>query len=111
VIDLSADSANNWGGIPIEIARQNAIDAGIIINGLALLCRSCSGRPVSYDLERAFAETIIGGPGSFIITADGRDQFAAAVRRKLILELAESDIGGPQRAKARNSNVLAAVSR
>ena len=34
VIDLSADSANNWGGIPIEIARQKAIDAGIIINGL-----------------------------------------------------------------------------
>jgi hypothetical protein len=111
VIDLSADSANNWGGIPIEIARRNAIEAGIIINGLALLCRACSGRPVSYDLERAFAETIIGGPGSFVVTADGRDQFAAAVRRKLILELAGRDTDGPQRAKVRNSNVLAAVSR
>ena len=109
VIDLSADSANSWGGIPIEIARQNAIDAGIAINGLAVLCRACSGRPVSYDLERAFAETIIGGPGSFVITADGRDQFAAAVRRKLILELAGRDTGGPHRAKARDGNVLAAV--
>jgi hypothetical protein len=109
VIDLSADSANNWGGIPIEIARQNAIDAGIIINGLAVLCRTCSGRPVSYDLERAFAETIIGGPGSFVITADGRDQFAAAVRRKLILELAGRDVDEPDRENARSSDVLAAV--
>ena len=74
-----------------------------------MLCRSCSGRPVSYDLERAFAETIIGGPGSFVVTADGRDQFAAAVRRKLILELAGRDTGGPHRAKARDGNVLAAV--
>jgi uncharacterized protein YbaA (DUF1428 family) len=109
VIDLSADSANNWGGIPIQIARQNAIDAGIVINGLAVLCRACSGRPVSYDLERAFAETIIGGPGSFVITADGRDQFAAAVRRKLILELVEGDSDGPGRKNSRNGNMLAAV--
>ncbi len=109
VIDLSADSANSWGGIPIETARQIAIDAGIAINGLAVLCRSCSGRPVSYDLERAFAETIIGGPGSFVITADGRDQFAAAVRRKLILELAGRDTGGPHRENVRNGNALAAV--
>ncbi len=113
VIDLSADSVSSWGGvlggIPIEIARQNAIDAGIIINGLAVLCRACSGRPVSYDLEQAFAETIIGGPGSFVVTADGRDQFAEAVRRKLILELAERGSGGPRRENARNSKVLAAV--
>src|SRR5918997_3044935 len=65
VIDLSADSANSWSGIPIEVARQAALDAEIIINGLAVLCRSCSGRPGSYDLERAFAERIIGGPGGF----------------------------------------------
>jgi hypothetical protein len=109
VIDLSADSANSWGGIPIEIARRNAIEAGIVINGLAVLCRACSGRPIDYDLERAFAETIIGGPGSFVVTADGRDQFAAAVRRKLILELAGREPGGPHRAKAHNGNVLAAV--
>jgi hypothetical protein len=109
VIDLSADSANSWGGIPIEIARRNAIEAGIVINGLAVLCRSCSGRPIDYDLEAAFAETIIGGPGRFVITADGRDQFAAAVRRKLILELAGREPGGPHRAKARNGKMLAAV--
>lgn len=90
VIDFSADSANNWGGLPIADARRDALAAGIVINGLAILCRArdCSGRPVSYDLEKAFADRIIGGPGSFVITVDNQKTFAAAVRRKLILELA-----------------------
>src|SRR5215204_2802205 len=79
---------NSWSGIPIAVARQAALDAGIVINGLAVLCRICSGRPVSYDLERAFAERIIGGPGSFVITADDDEQFSTAVRSKLVLEIA-----------------------
>lgn len=90
VIDLSADSANSFGGIPVAQARASALANDIAINGLAVLCRErdCSGRPNRYDLEAAFASTIIGGPGSFVVTADGDDQFAAAVRRKLLLEIA-----------------------
>jgi hypothetical protein len=88
VIDLSADSANNWGGIPIPEARAAALSAAIVINGLAVACRTCSGRPNAYDLEAAFAERIIGGPASFVLTADGDNQFAEAVRRKLLLEIA-----------------------
>ncbi|MEM1382677.1 MAG: DUF1194 domain-containing protein [Pseudomonadota bacterium] len=88
VIDLSADSANNWNGPSIPDARSQVLDAGISINGLAVLCRDCSGRPISYDLEEAFQEGIIGGPGSFVITADSPATFADAVRRKLILEIA-----------------------
>jgi hypothetical protein len=88
VIDLSADSVNSWDGIPLAQARQNALLADIVINGLAVLCRSCSGRPNSYDLEAAFADRIIGGPGSFVVTADGNAPFAKAVRRKLLLEIA-----------------------
>ncbi|MEM1313930.1 MAG: DUF1194 domain-containing protein [Pseudomonadota bacterium] len=87
VIDLSADSANNWGGPSIAEARAQVLAAGISINGLAVLCRSCSGRPVSYDLEAAFAEQIIGGPASFVVTADDAASFAGAVRRKLLLEV------------------------
>lgn len=88
VIDVSADSANNWGGISIAEARQSALAADIVINGLAILCRQWSGRPNAYDLEAAFAETIIGGPASFVIRADAGDRFAEAVRKKLILEIA-----------------------
>ncbi len=92
VIDFSADSANNWSGIPIETARAAALADGIIINGLAILCRDedCGGRPVAYDLETAFAKTIIGGPGAFVVTVDGRNSFAEAVRRKLVLEIADN---------------------
>lgn len=89
VIDLSADSANNWNGPGIEMARARVLAADISINGLAVLCRTCwSGRPVSYDLEAAFRDGIIGGPASFVITADSAPTFADAVRRKLILEIA-----------------------
>jgi Protein of unknown function (DUF1194) len=88
VIDLSADSANNWNGPPIETARDAVVAGGITINGLAVLCRHCSGRPINYDLEEAFSRRIIGGPGAFVITADSAETFADAVRRKLILEIA-----------------------
>ncbi|WP_049792607.1 DUF1194 domain-containing protein [Polymorphum gilvum] len=90
VIDLSADSANNWHGVPLPVARAEVVAAGIVINGLAVLCRNCSGRPAAYDLEDAFARWIIGGPGAFVVTADSPATFAEAVRRKLILEIAET---------------------
>ena len=97
VIDISADSANTWGGIPIAEARQSALAADIVINGLAILCRAseCSGRPNAYDLEAAFSETIIGGPASFVIRADGGARFAEAVRRKLVLEIARTPDARP----------------
>jgi hypothetical protein len=61
----------------------------VVINGLAILCdRPCSGRPRYENLEQAYADRLIGGPGSFVVTAEGRDSFAQAVRRKLILEIA-----------------------
>jgi hypothetical protein len=92
VIDFSGDSAYSFGGIPVAAARGAALAADIVINGLAILCRAaaCSGRPVGYDLETAFAETIIGGPASFVVTADRDDRFAQAVRRKLVLEIAHA---------------------
>lgn len=94
VIDFSGDSANNWSGISIEEARTNALKAGITINGLPVECPGddCSGPPVGYNLEKAFKEQIIGGPGSFVVVADKNTRFAEAVRRKFILELASPDL-------------------
>lgn len=96
IIDFSGDSANNWSGISIEEARANVLRAGITINGLAVLCRDddCGGSPVAYDLAEAFEKLIIGGPGSFVVTADSNNSFATAVRRKLILELASGRFPG-----------------
>ncbi len=89
VIDVSADSGN-FGGMPLPLARQNALRADITINGLAILCRdpACSGRPRAMDLEAHFADEVIGGPGSFVVTVDGERSFTDAVRQKLLLEIA-----------------------
>lgn len=87
VIDFSGDSANNWNGPSIEEGRTAALEAGITINGLPILCRICNGRPGRADLETLYTETIIGGPGAFVVTADDDESFADAVRRKLILEI------------------------
>jgi hypothetical protein len=91
VMDLSGDSANSWNGISVEVARDAAVAKGIVINGLPILCRerNCGGRPVGYDLEKAFEDRIIGGPGAFVVTAEDRESFGFAVRRKLILEIAD----------------------
>jgi hypothetical protein len=92
VIDLSGDSSWNPQGPPISVARDAVLGADIVINGLAILCRSpCSGRPRFENLEAEYRDQIIGGPGAFVVTADGAQSFAQAVRRKLILEI--SDLG------------------
>lgn len=93
IIDFSGDSANSFGGVPVAEARLAALADGIVINGLAVLCSACSGPPVSYDLATAFKETIIGGRGSFVVSADGPERFAEAVRRKLVLEIAGAPEG------------------
>lgn len=89
VIDLSGDSSWNPVGPPIAVARDIVLGADVVINGLAILCSECSGRPRFEDLEREYATRIIGGPGAFVITADGPRNFALAVRRKLVLEIAD----------------------
>jgi hypothetical protein len=93
VIDFSGDSVFSAGGIPIVIARQAALDDGITINALAILCRDCSGRPGGYDLEREYADRIIGGPGAFVITADGRQRFLDAVSNKMFREISAAPPG------------------
>jgi hypothetical protein len=90
VIDFSADSSWNSHGPSIEAAREIVLREGVTINGLAILCTQCSGRPRAGNLEQEFEERIIGGPGAFVVTADGPENFARAVRRKLILEIADA---------------------
>lgn len=90
VIDVSGDGPNNQGR-PVLDARGDALAKGIIINGLPLLTNS--GPFSEYDLpdlDTYYAKCVIGGPGSFMVPVTGWDQFPAAVRRKLILELASN---------------------
>lgn len=95
VIDFSGDSVNNYSGPPIATARQQVLAAGITINGLPILCPDCASNSRT-NLTQAYADQIIGGPGAFVVPAEGRDSFAQAVRRKLILEIA-GDLPGSSR--------------
>ncbi|MEK9965717.1 MAG: DUF1194 domain-containing protein [Rhodospirillaceae bacterium] len=87
IIDISAD-AGNIGGMPLPVARANAVAAGITINGLAI-SRPGSTRPLrAVSLEQEFREQIIGGTGAFVVTVDETISFAEAVLKKIILEVA-----------------------
>ena len=87
VIDFSGDSMGNSSGPPIVPSRDAVVATGTTINALPIL-RPDSPRRAGVDLEALYAENIIGGPGAFMVTADGRESFAAAVQRKLFLEIA-----------------------
>lgn len=87
IIDVSAD-AGNIGGMPLPVARAQALSAGITINGLAI-SRPGSTRPFrGISLEAHFATEVVGGPGAFVVTVDETISFADAVIKKLVLEIA-----------------------
>jgi len=85
-IDVSGDGVNNRGR-PAEIARDEAVAQRVTINGLAIV-------EFGQDVETYYRDRVIGGPGAFVIRADGFADFARAVRRKLILEIALADATG-----------------
>ncbi|WP_195820488.1 DUF1194 domain-containing protein [Roseobacter sp. MH60115] len=88
VIDVSGDGPNNQGR-PVERARDAALAEGFIINGLPLMTQDqlseIWGIP---DLDIYYRHCVIGGPGAFVIPVLAWDQFADAVKRKLVLEIA-----------------------
>lgn len=89
VIDVSSDGRNSAGN-PLIFSRERALATGIIINGLPIIQRDSGGRPVDPGLEAYYAVNVIGGPGAFLVVAEGRDAFPAAIRNKLFIEIADS---------------------
>jgi hypothetical protein len=91
VIDISGDGANNRGR-PAADARDEAVRAGVGINGLPILS-------LDPGLDLYYQTNVIGGPGAFVIAAQNYDTFAAAILRKLITEISMNT--GPARLSAR----------
>ncbi|MEL6751568.1 MAG: DUF1194 domain-containing protein [Pseudomonadota bacterium] len=88
VIDVSGDGPNN-AGTPVRPARDRAVAAGIVINGLPLMTREGMGSQWHLDdLDEYYRACVIGGPGSFVIPVRDWDEFPEAVRQKLVQELA-----------------------
>lgn len=99
-IDVSGDGTNN-SGRDVTLARDEALAAGVTINGLVIL----SDRPMAWNPEHTnppgglpnyFRANVIGGPGAFVIVAENFESFGQAIARKLIAEIAEA--GPPARA-------------
>jgi hypothetical protein len=90
VIDVSGDGPNNSGGL-VEDARDRAGKAGITINGLAIVVAPGRGE-YSYfdlpDLDRYYKDCVITGAGAFVLSIKKREEFATAIRQKMLLEIA-----------------------
>jgi len=98
VVDISGDGMNN-SGRPVKEARAEALAQGIILNGLAVLDRTpqppldpSSAPP---PLDAYYQAEVIGGPGAFLVVAEGFQAFETAVRRKIIREIAALPPPGP----------------
>jgi hypothetical protein len=104
VIDVSGDGRNNQGR-PAWAARDDAIARGITINGLPITSGNPNfGRPPEDDLVDHYRDEVIGGPGAFLVVAEGFGAFTNAVLSKLVREVAGEAGTDPQ--SAEGSNVI-----
>jgi hypothetical protein len=85
VIDVSGDGSNNRGR-SVTDARDEAVNAGVVINGLPILA-------FEPYLDQYFKDYVIGGPGAFMIAAKSFETFAEAILMKLIIEIANLSPG------------------
>lgn len=89
IIDVSGDGPN-IGGRPLELVRQVLLDQGMTINALVVASEGGGvNGPRGLPLAQYYEQYVIGGPGAFAVVAEGREKFAEAIRRKMILEIAE----------------------
>ena len=94
-IDVSGDGTNNSGG-EVTQARDAAVAQGATINGLVIL----SETPLAWNpdhtnpaggLENYYRNNVIGGPGAFVMAAEGFNSFGRAIVKKMIAEVAQAD--------------------
>jgi hypothetical protein len=92
VIDVSGDGTHN-AGRSVTLARDEAVQAGVTVNGIAIL----SAVPLAFNpshthppggLLKYYEDNVIGGPGAFALAAEGFQDFGQAIVQKLIKEIA-----------------------
>ena len=95
VIDVAGDGPNNHGRL-VEDVRDDIITKGISINGLPIVNDGDEGFASQFsikDLDDYYRGCVIGGRGAFIVVAKDFPDFARAIRRKLIFEIAANVAG------------------
>ena len=89
IIDISGDGPNNKGPY-VNLARDWAVANGIVINGLPIINDrpNLYGYPPFPDLDLYYEDCVVGGPGAFVVVADGFTDFARAILSKMVTEIA-----------------------
>jgi len=99
-IDVSGDGTNN-AGRDVQLARDQAVAKGIIVNGIVILTDIESSRNPPHTnppggIEKYYRDNVIGGPGAFVMVAEDFGSFGRAMVKKLIAEIATTT-GAPHR--------------
>ena len=83
VIDVSGDGKDDCNSeVPTETVRDEIVGYGITINGLPIL----EGDEAT-TLEKWYRDHVMGGGGSFVLPANGFDDFGRAIRQKFVVEI------------------------
>lgn len=88
-IDLAGDGVNNEGFGPNEAYAAFPF-AGVVVNGLVVATDNGAD---SAEIVRFYRDEVIRGPAAFVEIANGFDDYAATMRRKLIRELSSQMMG------------------
>lgn len=113
VIDVSGDGIDNCNvRSTIDDERRRLVDAGVTINGLPIMVpgendivgagayrqpgfglNEVGPGTDTTTLDAYFKEHVIGGPGAFILPANGYADFGRAIVRKFVTEVSSIDAG------------------
>ncbi|HLW93045.1 MAG TPA: DUF1194 domain-containing protein [Roseiarcus sp.] len=97
IIDVSGDGTGNQGR-SVTDARDAALKAGVVINGLAIFNQRAAAEGGYLALHtnppgglaQYYRDNVIGGPGAFVVPIDDFKTFGDAMIRKLVNEIAEA---------------------
>lgn len=127
VVDVSGDGPDNCNSKDaVDDARDAAVAAGATVNGLPIITDDQfrgampwfrapgypdvqplgalgSATPEFGSLDDWYRQHVQGGPGSFVLPADGYADFGRAIRRKFVLEISSTMPSAPARPRILNT--------
>jgi hypothetical protein len=94
VIDVSGDGTNN-SGRPVIDARNEAVAAGVTVNGIAIINEHPNPGYFAHTqppegLPEYYRQNVVGGPGAFLLVVQDFNSFGEAMTNKLVTEIAEN---------------------
>ncbi|MDR9395046.1 MAG: DUF1194 domain-containing protein [Roseovarius sp.] len=91
VLDVSGDGVNNFRYGPADAYRHFPFN-GVTVNGLVILGQQA-------EVATYYRDTVLHGPGAFMVVATGFEKYRAAMTRKLYREINDIVLGSAPRAR------------